>query len=235
MSTTDTATAAPPAGWYRDPTGKHQVRWWDGTAWTERVADGPATDEPTEVVEPAEPEAEPEVESEREDPMDRVEGLRPSRVPPAERKSTGAGLGQGASRRGLQITIGVAAIVGLALYWGWHNYESADRWRDRGEALAEQLETTSSNADAVEAALNRAASRGARLQDSQQQLAELREATEMTVDQLRQCATTLNDFLTSQAVGVDQTRFIDRANQVCNTAAYNGEQLIAIVDALDEA
>ncbi|MDT0611252.1 DUF2510 domain-containing protein [Streptomyces lancefieldiae] len=24
----------PPPGWYRDPSGPHQERWWDGTAWT---------------------------------------------------------------------------------------------------------------------------------------------------------------------------------------------------------
>ncbi|MEV1085957.1 DUF2510 domain-containing protein [Streptomyces sp. NPDC050211] len=25
----------PPPGWYRDPSGPHLERWWDGTAWTE--------------------------------------------------------------------------------------------------------------------------------------------------------------------------------------------------------
>lgn len=25
-------------GWYPDPSGRWQVRWWDGTAWTDRVA-----------------------------------------------------------------------------------------------------------------------------------------------------------------------------------------------------
>lgn len=29
----------PAAGWYPDPVGRHQVRWWDGARWTERVAD----------------------------------------------------------------------------------------------------------------------------------------------------------------------------------------------------
>ncbi|MGA1220759.1 MAG: DUF2510 domain-containing protein, partial [Ilumatobacteraceae bacterium] len=23
-----------PANWYEDPTGRHQHRYWDGTAWT---------------------------------------------------------------------------------------------------------------------------------------------------------------------------------------------------------
>jgi hypothetical protein len=26
------------AGWHRDPTGRHEVRWWDGQRWTEHVA-----------------------------------------------------------------------------------------------------------------------------------------------------------------------------------------------------
>ncbi|WP_328564590.1 DUF2510 domain-containing protein [Streptomyces coelicoflavus] len=33
----------PPPGWYRDPSGPHLERWWDGTAWTEhRRTPGPA-------------------------------------------------------------------------------------------------------------------------------------------------------------------------------------------------
>ncbi len=31
-----------PAGWYPDPTGRHQNRWFDGTDWTDQVADGQA-------------------------------------------------------------------------------------------------------------------------------------------------------------------------------------------------
>jgi hypothetical protein len=26
-------------GWYSDPTGRHGLRWWDGTVWSERVAE----------------------------------------------------------------------------------------------------------------------------------------------------------------------------------------------------
>jgi hypothetical protein len=30
---------AVPADWYADPAGKHQYRYWDGSAWTDNVAD----------------------------------------------------------------------------------------------------------------------------------------------------------------------------------------------------
>ncbi len=42
-SATATPTAAPPtvapAGWYPDPSAVHRLRYWDGRAWTEHVAD----------------------------------------------------------------------------------------------------------------------------------------------------------------------------------------------------
>jgi hypothetical protein len=31
--------AAQPEGWYPDPSGRHQTRWWDGRQWTSHVAD----------------------------------------------------------------------------------------------------------------------------------------------------------------------------------------------------
>jgi hypothetical protein len=37
---TDGAAPAVPAGWKADPTGRHQFRYWDGSHWTENVADG---------------------------------------------------------------------------------------------------------------------------------------------------------------------------------------------------
>jgi len=31
------APSNPPAGWYQDPSGQPQQRWWDGRGWTETV------------------------------------------------------------------------------------------------------------------------------------------------------------------------------------------------------
>lgn len=32
-------TSNPPFGWYPDPSGRHEKRYWDGTRWTEHVSD----------------------------------------------------------------------------------------------------------------------------------------------------------------------------------------------------
>ena len=32
--------AAQPAGWHPDPSGRHELRYWSGTAWTDDVSDG---------------------------------------------------------------------------------------------------------------------------------------------------------------------------------------------------
>ena len=37
--TTTPAPTLPPASWYTDPTGRHQLRYWDGVRWTEHAAD----------------------------------------------------------------------------------------------------------------------------------------------------------------------------------------------------
>lgn len=34
---------APEPGWFQDPAGNHESRWWDGEAWTARVADAGRT------------------------------------------------------------------------------------------------------------------------------------------------------------------------------------------------
>lgn len=32
------APIATPAGWHRDPHGRHELRYWDGARWTEHVS-----------------------------------------------------------------------------------------------------------------------------------------------------------------------------------------------------
>jgi hypothetical protein len=32
------ATPAVPAGWYADPAGRYELRYWDGSTWTEHVS-----------------------------------------------------------------------------------------------------------------------------------------------------------------------------------------------------
>jgi hypothetical protein len=38
--TSATATPAVPAAWYKDPSGRYELRYWNGTTWTEHVARG---------------------------------------------------------------------------------------------------------------------------------------------------------------------------------------------------
>jgi hypothetical protein len=45
---------APGAGWFPDPAGSANVRWWDGSRWTEHFID-PATGAPPEVAREAQP------------------------------------------------------------------------------------------------------------------------------------------------------------------------------------
>ncbi|MFM8644855.1 MAG: DUF2510 domain-containing protein [Actinomycetota bacterium] len=33
-------TPSAPAAWYKDPSGRYEMRYWNGTAWTEHVARG---------------------------------------------------------------------------------------------------------------------------------------------------------------------------------------------------
>ncbi len=38
----DAAMSTTPANWYPDPTGRHQLRYWDGNAWTDHVSNNGA-------------------------------------------------------------------------------------------------------------------------------------------------------------------------------------------------
>lgn len=41
--------ASVPAGWYKDPTGRHEMRYWDSSVWTSHVSDaGVASTDPVQ-------------------------------------------------------------------------------------------------------------------------------------------------------------------------------------------
>jgi uncharacterized protein YxjI len=40
MSELPEPSMSPPANWYRDPMGRHEFRYWDGTTWTDHVSNG---------------------------------------------------------------------------------------------------------------------------------------------------------------------------------------------------
>ena len=40
QNSAETVPPAAPAGWFTDPTGRHQLRYWDGDAWGSSVSDG---------------------------------------------------------------------------------------------------------------------------------------------------------------------------------------------------
>ncbi|MFM2115445.1 MAG: hypothetical protein RI908_1186 [Actinomycetota bacterium] len=39
-TTAAAGTPSVPAAWYKDPSGRYELRYWNGTAWTEHVARG---------------------------------------------------------------------------------------------------------------------------------------------------------------------------------------------------
>ncbi|GAA1447673.1 DUF2510 domain-containing protein [Leifsonia poae] len=44
-----------PAGWYADPNGGPQLRWWDGAQWTEHYAPDPQAAQPVQPTQPVAP------------------------------------------------------------------------------------------------------------------------------------------------------------------------------------
>ena len=132
------------AGWQPDPTGKHDHRYWDGTHWTDNVADaGVAATDPYEAPSPevaaAEaPATEPEVPAATEPIAETPGDDEPTVVTPIESPEPTAtyptaspqpdapepyapptpvpdGGGNGASKRGLVIGGAILAAVALAV------------------------------------------------------------------------------------------------------------------------
>ncbi|HEY5886486.1 MAG TPA: DUF2510 domain-containing protein [Acidimicrobiales bacterium] len=251
MSTSETTTATGPlpAAWYRDPSGRYERRWWDGDAWTDRVADGDdvASDPPvrhqpvvpeltsgadsdvidaeSSVLVPVETEAATDPE-----PYVPLGQARSGPRPPEERASTGVAPRE-THGRGV-LAVGIVGIVAAtaSLLWGVQNHRTASQWQDRGEALQEELVTRASNTDALEEALSQSASRSARAQDGQQSFAQLHDAAVATVDQIRACALDLNHVFIALQLGDDPTIPVDQANRSCEQASISGETLIQVLD-----
>ncbi len=127
-------------GWQPDPTGKHDHRYWDGTQWTENVADaGVAGVDPYEALAPEVP-AEPEVPAALDEPTvvdqqppapdDATEAYPPTVEQPAAWPATTPGMdapappppyvptepdGGGGSKKGLLIGGGILAAVVIAV------------------------------------------------------------------------------------------------------------------------
>jgi hypothetical protein len=275
VSTTETpTTAALPAAWYRDPSGRHERRWWDGGDWTDQVADGDVVssdppfrtpqaavdqqveEQPVEHVEepaparaeptfdhdalfaptaPAQdaPESESASESEVEEEPETFEeaGLK-KRLPIDQRPSTAPTSDRKVNVRLLPVIAVVLLVVGGSLWWGFQNKSTAEQWQDRGEELQDELVRTSSNADALEQALARSASRAAGLEDSQETFTQVQDAARATAQQLNQCVNDVNGIIALIANGSDPTTQIDRANESCSQASINSDQLISILDAI---
>jgi hypothetical protein len=105
-----------PAAWYPDPTGRHDHRYWDGTRWTEHIADlGVAATEPYDgPAVPPQPEPEPEPEAEPEDDPTAAWATIPvEEAEPATAATRTAG-GRRGSRR-LIVLIALAALVAIVV------------------------------------------------------------------------------------------------------------------------
>lgn len=239
MTVTDHNTR-PPA-WHRDPSGRHELRWWDGEAWTDRVRDGDAvgTDPPvpTDVVESVE--SAPSTDTTTGQEADGADGgdfaglgARNQVLPPELRPTTAPGAtAEGLDRRRLIGLGAVAAVVLLSLLWGWHNWTSANEWRDRAGVVQERLDDRESNYAALERSLGNAASRGAQALDSQQVMVEMGDSVDMVVNQLHSCAATLDDMIAMIGTADVQT-LARRAADACGAAVHNAEVLGGLVDDL---
>jgi len=106
-----------PASWRPDPTGKHDHRYWDGTQWTENVADaGIASTDPYEPVpdQPVSPDAPTVVTAVPRDDTEAYPFPAPPPYVPPSPVATG-GAGPDRTKRGLVIGGAILAAVALAV------------------------------------------------------------------------------------------------------------------------
>lgn len=108
------------AGWQADPTGRHGHRYWDGTQWTEHVADeGVAATDPYEATDPALDDtiatAPVAADTTASWPVaDARPPMPPPYVPPSPVPDGGHAAG-GSNRRRLLIGGGILAAVAVAV------------------------------------------------------------------------------------------------------------------------
>jgi Protein of unknown function (DUF2510) len=102
-----TADPSVGAGWYRDPAGRYQERWWNGATWTGHVR-GPLTLSTASLV--SSPTSRPE-----EPPTDPVGVMLPiTQAPPADRS---AGSPAAAPRAAAAPRVGAASHASPLLRW----------------------------------------------------------------------------------------------------------------------
>src|SRR5215470_18693073 len=114
-----------PAGWYADPAGRHEYRYWDGTYWTAGVADGgiPATDPleapplPTQQAAAFTPTPQPATGFSPVQPA-KAAGVPPLPAGPGPMAPPGAPPTRHRRRRGWAVPAGIALLVVVGLITG---------------------------------------------------------------------------------------------------------------------
>ena len=134
-----------PASWQPDPTGKHDHRYWDGTQWTENVADaGVASTDPYDA--PTSPGDEPTAVTPIE-PADTTASYPTTAAPPPYLPPTPVPDGGGTrdNRRGLVIGGAILAAVAVAVI-ALLVFGSGD---DGNEPVADRADTTTTTTTAA--------------------------------------------------------------------------------------
>jgi hypothetical protein len=102
---------ARPAGWERDPSGRHEHRYWDGASWTQNVADqGITSVDPFEPVDPiGAGETAAPVDPTRPYPAEAPSG--PSADPSPPRSGPSLALIAGLAAAAIAVIVGVVVLV----------------------------------------------------------------------------------------------------------------------------
>ena len=209
-----------PPAWLRDPSGLYPLRYWDGQQWTEHVSGPSGTSH---------------------DPLHKSSPVsaRPATVPGGAAGSPGgarpteetAGSGWLTDRTRIKVLaagIGGGVVV-VALVWGFTQYSTADKWRDRAEVLEHNLARADDSRTAVE-------ERATQMSSENSDLAEEREALVRVVDyadevniQMGECLIAMDELVVEATSPSPSPGTLDqlynRAAGVCRAAATVATQL----------